>query len=111
MRFSPSVSVRRLVSPLLIAGALVGGQLIAEKAASAQALQVVPPAVQIDVIPPRPSIWVPTYWGWHHAPRFACDARWGGSWSRGWGWGAGGGHWSHGGRQWHSGRGQGHWRR
>ena len=105
MRFSPSTSVRCLISPLLVAGALVVGQLIAERAASAQVLEVVPPAVQIDVIPPRPSIWVPvpTYWGWHPVPRFACDGRW-------W-WGRGGAHWSHEGRQWHPGRSHGHWRR
>ncbi|HEY2511970.1 MAG TPA: hypothetical protein VGI39_13980 [Polyangiaceae bacterium] len=63
----PLSHVRRFAlgaaAALAIACATFGG----ERQAAAQIVEVAPPAVRVEVIPPAPPqhFWIAGYWGWH----------------------------------------------
>jgi hypothetical protein len=93
--------LRRDLLPAVVACVLAGAVICGERSAAAQVVEVTPPAVRVEVLPPRPSFrheWIPGYWGW----RPGAGHVWiGGRWDvqrPGWVWGRA--HWAHEGRRW-----------
>jgi hypothetical protein len=101
--------VRRVAVGALGAGALVGALVASERPASAQVVEVAPPAFHVEVVPAVPPpqyVWVDGYWGWYGGRQVWIDGRW--EYERP-GWAYERRHWWRGGHGWWHGR--GHWHR
>jgi hypothetical protein len=100
--------VRRLAVGALGAGALFCALVAGERPAAAQVVEVAPPAMRVEVIPPAPPhyVWAGGYWGWYGGRYVWID----GCWERERpGWAYERAHWWRGGRGWRFAR--GHWHR
>jgi hypothetical protein len=101
---------RRLALPVVAACALGGALVLHEGSASAQVVEVAPPAVRVEVAPRAPSprhFWLPGYWGWRPREGYVW---YGGRWEiarPGWVWERS--HWYRDGGRWHFAH--GHWHR
>ena len=70
--------VRRLMLGAVVVGALLFG-VAGERQASAQVVEVAPPAVRVEVMgrPPSPQhFWIGGYWGWHGGRHVWVGGRW-----------------------------------
>src|ERR1700681_3614692 len=59
--------LRRNLLPAVVASVLAAAVVGGERSAAAQVVEVTPPALRVEVLPPRPSFhhaWIPGYWGW-----------------------------------------------
>jgi hypothetical protein len=86
----------RFLVPAAVALTLAVGVFAGERRASAQGVEIAPPAVRVEVAGPRPSaryFWVPGYWAWQPGAGYVW---YGGRWEAarpGWAWSRA--HWAH----------------
>jgi hypothetical protein len=101
--------LHRILLPSLVAAGVASAWMCEPRTASAQVVEVAPPALRVEVVPVHPSLrhfWMPGYWAWGPGGY----VWYGGHWEierPGWRWAHA--HWAREGRRWRFHR--GHFRR